>query len=116
MATGSSDRAVSMTCFSRGRPASGCNTLGSADFMRLPWPAARMTTEKGTARGTGACFLAICGEFSAPRKASAANDYRILMLLAHAVFQQHQPLADLGPDIELRAGVLEVLGAFAVLD
>src|SRR5438105_217162 len=26
-----------------GRPATGCSTLGSLDFMRLPAPAARMT-------------------------------------------------------------------------
>src|SRR3546814_18269194 len=27
-----------------GRPATGCSTLGSRDFIRVPWPAARMTT------------------------------------------------------------------------
>ena len=30
---------------SSGRPASGCSTFGRSEFMRLPWPAARMTTE-----------------------------------------------------------------------
>ena len=34
-----------------GRPASGCRTLGSADCIRLPWPAARMTTSSGNAIG-----------------------------------------------------------------
>ncbi len=42
-------RAVSMTCFSSGRPASGCSTLGSAERMRLPSPAARITTDSGAA-------------------------------------------------------------------
>jgi len=37
-------RAVSMTCASRGLPASGCSTLGTSECMRLPRPAARMTT------------------------------------------------------------------------
>src|ERR1700728_4062318 len=47
IAAGSSSRAVSITCLSSGRPASGCNTLGSRDFMRLPSPAARITTDSG---------------------------------------------------------------------
>src|SRR5690606_36870744 len=44
MAAGDSSRAAAMTCESIGRPATFCSTLGSADFMRLPSPAARMTT------------------------------------------------------------------------
>ena len=43
MGVGDSARAVSITCASSGLPASGCSTLGSADCMRLPMPAARMT-------------------------------------------------------------------------
>ena len=31
-----------------GIPPTGCSTLGRRDFMRVPWPAARMTTWKGT--------------------------------------------------------------------
>ena len=36
-----------MTCPSRERPATACRTLGVADFIRLPSPAARMTTTDG---------------------------------------------------------------------
>ena len=39
-----SPRAVSITCCNSGLPASGCSTFGSADCMRLPMPAARITT------------------------------------------------------------------------
>ena len=42
--------AARTTCSSSGRPASGCSTFGSAECMRLPWPAARTTTETGTDR------------------------------------------------------------------
>ena len=38
---------VSMTCAANGRPASGCRTLGSAECMRLPCPAARIATLSG---------------------------------------------------------------------
>src|ERR1035438_8437821 len=38
------ERAVSSTCSSMGRPARGCSTFGRSERMRLPWPAARMTT------------------------------------------------------------------------
>src|SRR5262245_6278970 len=37
-------RAVAMTCASMGCPASGCSTLGRRECMRLPWPAASITT------------------------------------------------------------------------
>src|SRR6188508_2864260 len=40
-------RAASMTWVSSGRPASGCRTLGKSEFIRLPWPAARITTLRG---------------------------------------------------------------------
>src|ERR1700710_1092475 len=46
MLSGCSASAVSMTCSSSGRPASGCNTFGKSEFIRLPWPAASMTTER----------------------------------------------------------------------
>src|SRR5512139_15608 len=36
--------AVSTTCCNNGRPAKRCNTLGSLLFMRVPLPAAMMTT------------------------------------------------------------------------
>ncbi len=42
MARGSSLRAVESTCASNGLPPSGCSTLGSAERMRFPCPAARM--------------------------------------------------------------------------
>ncbi len=35
-----------------GRPASGCSTLGSAECIRLPWPAARTTTLSGEVTGS----------------------------------------------------------------
>src|SRR5258706_5046987 len=44
MRDGPNVRAVAITCASSARPASKCNTLGKSECMRLPWPAARMTT------------------------------------------------------------------------
>src|SRR5688500_20294952 len=44
MRAGLSARAVESTCSISGRPASGCSTLGRRERMRLPWPAARITT------------------------------------------------------------------------
>src|SRR6185369_3713698 len=44
MRSGLSASAAAITCASSGRPAIRCSTLGSAECMRLPWPAARMTT------------------------------------------------------------------------
>src|SRR5690625_2531363 len=44
MRSGSSWRAVSTTWPSMGLPATGCNTLGKPDCIRLPMPAARITT------------------------------------------------------------------------
>src|SRR5918993_2462231 len=48
MPAGRSARAARITCASSGRPASGCSTFGSTECIRLPWPAARTTTETGT--------------------------------------------------------------------
>ena len=39
--------AASMTYASMGRPHTSCSTLGRSDFMRVPRPAARMTTASG---------------------------------------------------------------------
>ena len=39
--------AASMTYESMGRPHTSCSTLGMSDFMRVPRPAARMTTASG---------------------------------------------------------------------
>src|SRR5687768_6514629 len=44
MVAGSSALAVRKTCSSMGRPATGWRPLGSRDFMRVPWPAASITT------------------------------------------------------------------------
>jgi hypothetical protein len=46
--------------------ATGCSTFGRLDFMRVPWPAARMTTARG--RRTR---LAVAG---AETRARAARD------------------------------------------
>ena len=51
IAAGVSLRAAWITWASSGWPASGCSTFGSADFMRLPSPAARITTETGARAG-----------------------------------------------------------------
>jgi len=32
------------------QPVAGRNTFGRSDFIRFPWPAARITMESGTAR------------------------------------------------------------------
>src|SRR5689334_13635719 len=47
MPAGASVRAVSTTCCSIGMPATVCSTFGEAERMRLPSPAARMTTCRG---------------------------------------------------------------------
>src|ERR1700731_2319930 len=49
-----------MTCFSSGRPATGCNTFGSSDFIRFPLPAARITMESGTARVGSFSAMGVC--------------------------------------------------------
>src|ERR1700759_3773765 len=92
MAAGSSRRAVSMTCLSSARPARGCSTLGSVDFIRLPWPAARITTETGEVRrgagvGPGGDFLAIEISLTRPDdgigcRGSPLDDHGVLGVLA----------------------------------
>src|SRR3954465_8244517 len=52
MRSGFRARAVLITCASRGWPASGCSTFGRLECMRLPWPAARMTTLTRAGMGT----------------------------------------------------------------
>ena len=47
MRSGETLSAASMTYESMGRPHTWCNTLGRSDFMRVPRPAARMTTARG---------------------------------------------------------------------
>src|SRR5438128_2567056 len=42
--SGLTERAVRRTYSTMGRPAIGCRTLGRRDFIRVPWPAARITT------------------------------------------------------------------------
>ena len=123
IAAGSSSLAVSMTCFSNGRPASGCRTFGSADIMRLPWPAARMTRRKGcnaARRGRG-------GFFSHSRTSLAHgggggrdlplddHSVRVLVVLA-TVLQLRKLFPDSRPYVELGIGVFQVLGGLAVLD
>ena len=44
MRAGASSRALASTCANMGLPASVCSTLGRSDCMRLPSPAARITT------------------------------------------------------------------------
>ena len=46
VAAGASGRSASSTCAIIGRPATWCRTLGSADFIRVPLPAARMMAAK----------------------------------------------------------------------
>src|SRR6476646_9604744 len=45
-------RAARSTCSAIGRPATGCNTLGSLERIREPRPAVRMTTAKSP-KGAG---------------------------------------------------------------
>ena len=47
MRSGETLSAASMTYESMGRPHTWCSTLGTSDFMRVPRPAARMTTASG---------------------------------------------------------------------
>src|SRR4026209_1327430 len=47
MRVASSARAQSITWARSGRPASVCRTFGRSEFIRLPCPAARMTTLSG---------------------------------------------------------------------
>ena len=46
VAAGASGRSASSRCAIIGRPAIGCMTLGIADFIRVPLPAARMMAAK----------------------------------------------------------------------
>src|SRR6478735_5379048 len=41
---GARESAVFSTCSTKARPAIEWRTLGSDDFIRVPWPAARITT------------------------------------------------------------------------
>src|SRR3972149_7651233 len=49
--------AVASTCAIIGSPATWCNTLGCADFMRVPLPAARMTIWRSDI--VSVCFAAV---------------------------------------------------------
>ena len=55
-AEGETLSAASITYESMGRPHTSCSTLGTSDFMRVPKPAARMTTASG-GRFVSAVFI-----------------------------------------------------------
>src|SRR3546814_19909494 len=55
---GASAATEAWTCQSIGLPAMGCSTLGRSDFMRVPFPAARITTASFGA-SLGALFLGL---------------------------------------------------------
>src|SRR4051812_18132044 len=96
-----------MTCLRSGRPASGCSTFGKSDFIRLPWPAARITTESGAtdsvATRAAAAVSARRGEsFFAIGRASVGPDsgyialgagsrlaFELLQLLTHVDAHRH---------------------------
>src|SRR5450759_3228018 len=48
---GLSSAAQSSTCCTSGLPASACSTLGFSEYMRVPFPAARMTMFSGVMIG-----------------------------------------------------------------
>src|SRR5699024_10451568 len=52
MRPGSRSLAVARTCPRRLRPPIRCSTFGVADFIRVPWPAARTITAAGGVRLT----------------------------------------------------------------
>src|SRR5580692_9902213 len=110
---GLSARAVRITCCSSGCPASGCSTLGRSEFMRLPCPAASMTTESGmTAPRPGAgrvsAFLAklldgLQLSNSAQQLGVRLRKFSFVRAGAHKF---------LGPLLGLlRLGLVEILGA-----
>src|SRR5271156_571036 len=105
MFAGLSARAVRMTCWSSGCPASGCRTLGRSECMRLPCPAARMTTESGMTaprearRAPGVSVESISAFLAQPLDGSELSD------------SAHQLDLRLGNLSFVRTGAHEFLGA-----
>src|SRR5579863_3819723 len=115
MDCGASARAVATTCASSGRPASGCSTLGSAERMRLPSPAARITTDRGgAARARGAVWA--LGRGMGFGLYSALHGEGVLRVLRLAGRQLRELAAHLRADEQLRIGVALVLGVLAPRD
>src|SRR5260370_4715635 len=97
-----------MTCFRSGRPATGCNAFGRADFIRFPWPAARITMESGTAR---------VGSFFAMKVCSVIQDgCNITWRVDYPALESHQLVVHLGTDRHLGIRTSLVLAGFALLD
>src|SRR5271166_3559102 len=113
MLSGVSRRAVASTCASSGLPASLCSTFGKSEFIRLPTPAARMTTESGMNENSGARagFLAFRAQsaYRAQLRHGARElrlglgEFQLVGAAAHGLFG-----ARLGGN---RRRLVEVLGA-----
>src|SRR5579871_6856200 len=66
---GANSRAVSTTCSTNALPPARCSTLAFRDFMRVPRPAARITTV------TGVSMIPLCLPISAPPAFLGEFDY-----------------------------------------
>src|SRR5580692_8674646 len=78
MSVGSRARAVRITCCSSGCPANGCSTFGKSEFIRLPWPAARMTTERCCMKTSFAEVLAFLAQtLDSPQLCHGAEEFRL---------------------------------------
>src|SRR5262245_22326771 len=86
-----------------GRPARGCSTLGRSDFMRLPWPAARITTERGE---VGVLIGRILP--TKPRPYQRATDSRLQLL---AQLLDHLHLGRSAQQFDLSLGGADRIGA-----
>src|SRR5437879_3685309 len=116
-AAGSSERAVSMTCLRSARPASGCRTFGTADFIRLPSPAARITIDSGTARAASSgCVFGMAAIVTLWSRDSSPDGRGLVVATFAARLELGQLLPDQRSHVELRVRVSLVLRALAALD
>src|SRR5579862_5321954 len=99
-----------MTCFSSGRPARGCRTLGSSECIRLPWPAARIVTKRGRLS-----FFAMIVVFGPGPALPPGNDCTVSGPPARAL-ERGQSLPDASAHPDLRVGMDLVLGRLAALN
>src|SRR6267378_626433 len=97
---GEIESAVLSTCSTIGRPATGCSTLGNRDFMRVPWPAARMTMWMSADIESGAVHEHRCiAEGGPDRKRNGSA--RVILL-----YDQFSHALDRGVDLFWRSPIL----------
>src|SRR5271155_2926145 len=97
-----------MTCCSSGCPAKGCSTLGRSEFMRLPCPAASMTTESGM---TAPSELRACQCYQALEPVRVFRQTHTLALLAQPL--DRPQLRHGSGELRLGLGDLQLVAAGA---